>query len=53
MVILGISGKTQTLKEIAHELFHTAPSRSIVLDFQGDQQIPNFLMILLFLTDSW
>jgi type IV secretory pathway VirB4 component len=42
MVILGTSGsgKTQTLKAIAHDMFHTMPSRSIILDFHGDQQIP-------------
>jgi type IV secretory pathway VirB4 component len=42
MVILGTSGsgKTQTLKAIAWEMLHKLPSRSIVLDFHGDQQLP-------------
>jgi type IV secretory pathway VirB4 component len=42
MVILGTSGsgKTQTLKAIAGELYHSFPSQSIVLDFHGDQQLP-------------
>jgi type IV secretory pathway VirB4 component len=42
MVILGTSGsgKTQTLKAIAFALFHSFSSRSIILDFHGDQQLP-------------
>ena len=42
MVILGTSGsgKTQTLKAIVSELFRSAPSQSIVLDFHGDQKLP-------------
>jgi DNA helicase HerA-like ATPase len=42
MVILGTSGsgKTQTLKAIAWEMLHHLPSRSIILDFHGDQQLP-------------
>ena len=42
MVILGTSGsgKTQTLKAIVAELFHSSPSQSIVLDFHGDQGLP-------------
>jgi type IV secretory pathway VirB4 component len=42
MVILGTSGsgKTQTLKAIASALFHSFSSRSIILDFHGDQQLP-------------
>jgi type IV secretory pathway VirB4 component len=42
MVILGTSGsgKTQTLKAIAGELYRSSPSQSIVLDFHGDQQLP-------------
>ncbi len=42
MVILGTSGsgKTQTLKAIAGELYHSFSSQSIVLDFHGDQQLP-------------
>jgi type IV secretory pathway VirB4 component len=42
MVILGTSGsgKTQTLKAIAWEMLHNLPSRSIILDFHGDQQLP-------------
>jgi type IV secretory pathway VirB4 component len=42
MVILGTSGsgKTQTLKAIVWELYQRFPSRSIVLDFHGDQELP-------------
>jgi hypothetical protein len=42
MVILETSGsgKTQTLKAIAWEMLHHLSSRSIVLDFHGDQQLP-------------
>lgn len=42
MVILGTSGsgKTQTLKAIAGELYRSSSSQSIVLDFHGDQQLP-------------
>ena len=42
MVILGTSGsgKTQTLKAIVWEMYQGFPTRSIVLDFHGDQQLP-------------
>jgi Helicase HerA, central domain len=42
MVILGTSGsgKTQTLKAIVWEMFRGFQTRSIVLDFHGDQQLP-------------
>ncbi|WP_245894093.1 helicase HerA domain-containing protein [Chamaesiphon polymorphus] len=42
MVILGTSGsgKTQTLKAIVWEMCKGFPSRSIVLDFHGDQELP-------------
>ncbi|AFY93132.1 ATP-binding protein [Chamaesiphon minutus] len=42
MVIMGTSGsgKTQTLKAIVWELYRGFPSRSIVLDFHGDQELP-------------
>jgi Helicase HerA, central domain len=42
MVILGTSGsgKTQTLKAIVWEMYQGFQSRSIVLDFHGDQQLP-------------
>jgi type IV secretory pathway VirB4 component len=42
LLILGTSGsgKTQTLKAIAWEMLHKLPSRSIVLDFHGDQLLP-------------
>ena len=41
MVILATSGggKTQTLKAIVWELYQGFPTRSIVLDFHGDQEI--------------
>ena len=42
MVILGTSGsgKTQTLKAIVWVLYQGFPTRSIVLDFHGDQELP-------------
>jgi DNA helicase HerA-like ATPase len=42
MVILGTlgSGKTQTLKAIVWEMYQGFPTRSIVLDFHGDQELP-------------
>jgi type IV secretory pathway VirB4 component len=42
MVNLGTSGsgKTQTLKAIVWEMYQGFPTRSIVLDFHGDQELP-------------
>ncbi len=42
MVILGTSGsgKTHTLKAIVWEMYQGFPSRSVVLDFHGDQELP-------------
>ena len=42
MVILGTSGsgKTQTLKAIVWEMYQGFSTRSIVLDFHGDQELP-------------
>jgi hypothetical protein len=42
LVILGTSGsgKTQTLKAIAWEMLRSFTSRSIILDFHGDQELP-------------
>lgn len=42
MASLGTSGsgKTQTLKAIVWEMYQRFPTRSIVLDFHGDQELP-------------
>jgi hypothetical protein len=42
LLILGTSGsgKTQTLKAIVWEMYRGFPTRSIVLDFHGDQELP-------------
>jgi type IV secretory pathway VirB4 component len=34
------SGKTQTLKAIAWEIYHTYPTQVILIDFHGDQELP-------------
>jgi DNA polymerase III delta prime subunit len=49
IVIIGTSGsgKTQTIKAIASELFNNFAAQVIILDFHGDQRLPNELHVPL------
>lgn len=48
------SGKTQTLKAIAHELRHTYPAIQVILiDFHGDQDIEGEICFPLHMNSAW
>lgn len=55
-VLIGASGsgKTQTLKAIAYELPNLFPEiRLVIIDFHGDQQLPNEICYPLDMESSW